>query len=68
MVNWRQWIRIIIWIHCWYDEDNALQNEENTFQDENIAMQNEDNTLKYKVNQATLLPLHLKIKITATEL
>ena len=29
--------------------------------------QNEDNALKHKVNEATLLPLALKTKITATE-
>ena len=34
-------------------------------QDENT--QNEDNALKNKVNEATLLPLRLKFKITAKE-
>ena len=32
-----------------------------------LHTQNEDNALKYKVNEATLLPLYLKTKITATE-
>ena len=32
-----------------------------------LHTQNESNVLKYKDNEATLLPLHLKTKITATE-
>ena len=50
-----------------YHEDNASYNEDSTLEDKNNAMQNEDSTLKYQVNQATLLSLPLKIKITATK-
>ena len=52
-------------MHCMMK--TIQQNESNTLENKNTAMQNEDITLKYKVNQATLLPLPLKIKITATE-
>ena len=33
----------------------------------NTATQNEDNTLKYKVNEATLQPLHQNTNITTTK-
>ena len=39
-----------------------MQNE-----DDVLHTQNEDHVLKYNVNEATLLLLHLKAKITATD-
>ena len=39
-----------------------MQNE-----DDVLHTQNEDHVLKYNVNEATLLLLHLKTKITATD-
>ena len=49
-----------------HDEDNTSYNEDNTLEDKSTGMQNKDSTLKYQVNQATLLSLPVKIKISAT--
>ena len=46
---------------------NTWTHQINTLGDKKTAIQNEDIILKYKVNQAMLLSLPLKIKIAATE-
>ena len=46
---------------------NTWTHQINTLGDKKTAIQNEDIILKYKVNQAMLLSLPLKIKTAATE-